>query len=198
MRVHQPADRNAEIDMREIDQHQREQETRRRQAEEAEKGQTVIAEAVLVRRRIDPDRKRDDVGEDDRRERHQKRQQQPIADHLVDRQVVEEGIAHVAVQQPADPVQVLLPQRLVEAVLRLEKGDLGEVGLFALALQLGDIGREIVARRQVDDDEDHDADGDQRRDHDQDPMDEIAEHVTALSLPRCRATEQKARRIIRI
>src|SRR5204862_3417768 len=97
-------------------------------------------------------------------------------DHLIDRQIIEERITHIALDQPDDPVEVLLPQRQVETVLRLQEGDLGEVGLLALALQFGDIGRKIIAGRQVDDDENQQADGDQRRDHDQDPVDEIAEH----------------------
>ena len=80
-------------------------------------------------------------------------------------------------QQAADPVEVLLPERPVEAVLRAcRKAIFCEVDRLALALQLGDVGREVVARRQLDDREDDDADRDQRRDHDQDPVDDVAEH----------------------
>ena len=59
--------------MRQVDQQQRQQEARRRQPEEAGEGQQVIGDRVLVGRRIDPDRKGDDIGEQDRRERNQKR-----------------------------------------------------------------------------------------------------------------------------
>ena len=182
-RVHQPAHRDAEIDIREIDQQQRQQKARRREPEEAKKRQPVIRQRVLMRRGVDPDREGDEVGENDRRERHEKGQEQTVADHPVHRQVVEERIAHIALNEAAHPKQVLLPQRPVEPVLRFQKRDLGEVRLLALALQFGDVGREIVAGRQVDDDEDEEADGDQRRDHDQDPVDEIAEHRRCKPLP---------------
>ena len=54
---HQAADRGAEHDVGEIEQDQREQEVRRCQAEETEKGEGIVADAVLAYRRIDADRK---------------------------------------------------------------------------------------------------------------------------------------------
>ena len=65
--VHQMADRGAEPDIGEIHQHQRQHEVRHGEAEQAEEGQAVVAPAVLMRRRIDADRKGDQPGEDDRR-----------------------------------------------------------------------------------------------------------------------------------
>ena len=52
---------------------------------------------------------------------------------------------------------------------------------LAHRLDLGDVGREIVARRQLDDDEDKDADADQRPHHDDEAADEKGEHVVRLS-----------------
>ena len=115
--VHQPADRRAEPDVGEIEQDQREQEVRRRQAEKAEEGKRVVGGAVLMRGRIDADRKRHDVDEEHREEIQHQRQEQPVADHVRDRLVVFEGVAEVALQQPGHPDEVLLPERLIEAVL---------------------------------------------------------------------------------
>ena len=64
VRVHQAADRGPEPDVGEIEQHQRQQEVRRREAEEAEEGEAVVAPAVLVRGRIDADRERHHPGEE--------------------------------------------------------------------------------------------------------------------------------------
>ncbi len=153
----------------------------------------MVAPAVLMGRRVDADREGDDIGEDDRRHRHHDGEEQAVADDVAHRQVIGEGITEVAAQQAADPVEILLPDRLVETVLRLEEGDLLQVDGFALALQLGDVGREIIARRQLDDDEDDDADRDQCRDHDEEALDDIAEHG-GLSAAARRAAPPPARR----
>jgi hypothetical protein len=137
----------------------------------------VVAPAVLVRRRVDADREGDEIGEDDGGDRDDDRQVHLVADDGADRQVVLEGIAEIALQQPADPIEVLQPVRLVEAVLRLEERDLLEIDRLALALQLGNVGREVVARRQLHDDEDDEADHEQGRDHDQQAADDEVEHL---------------------
>ncbi len=175
-RVHQAADRQAEIDVGEIEQHQREKKVRRRQAEKADEGQRVVAPAVLVRRRVDADREGDDIGEDDGCHRDDDGEEQAIADDVANRQVVGEGVAEIALQQAGHPVEILFPDRLVETVLRLEEGDLLQIDSLALALQFGDVGGEVIARRQLDDDEDDNADGDQGRDHDEQALHDIAEH----------------------
>jgi len=54
---------------------------------------------------------------------------------FVDRQVVGERPAEVAVQQAADPVEVLEPQRPSRPYCALEEGDLLQVDRLALALQ---------------------------------------------------------------
>ena len=96
-----------------------------------------------------------------------------------------EGPAQVALQQPgeaalggpqADPHRVLLEKRLVEAVLLAQEIDLLERRLVALALQLGDLVGQKIARRQLDDGEGDEADHEQRRDHDQHAMDRVPEH----------------------
>ena len=117
-------------------------------------------------------------------ERQHDGQDQPVADHGRDRQVEFERVAEVADEEAGDPAQVLLPQRLVEAVLLAQERDLLRIDRFALRLQLGDVALEVVARRQLDDDEHDDADRDQRRDHDQQAADDVGEHRGLRS--RCR------------
>src|SRR5438105_1344885 len=56
-RVHQTAHRNSQIDMRQINQHEREQETRGGKPEKPQKRQEIIGHAVLVRRGVDTGRK---------------------------------------------------------------------------------------------------------------------------------------------
>ena len=133
--------------------------------------------AVLVGGGIDPDRERHRPGEQDRRERDDEGQEHAVADHRVDRQVVFEGVAEVAAEQAAEPDQVLLPPRPVEAVDLAQVLDLLALDALALGLQLGDVALEIVARRQLDDDEGDQADREQRRHHDQETMDDVAKHA---------------------
>ena len=104
LRVDQPADRGAEPDVGEIEHHQREQETRRGQADKTEEGQDVVDEAVLMGRGIDPDREGDDPDEQDRCERDHHGEGQRSPTTSVDRQVVLEGIAQIAEDQPAAPM----------------------------------------------------------------------------------------------
>jgi hypothetical protein len=65
----------------------------------SEEGQAVVAPAVLMRGGIDADRKGDQPGEQDGDEGDQHRQPEPVADHLVDWQLILERIAVVAMQQ---------------------------------------------------------------------------------------------------
>ena len=174
--VHQAADRGAEIDVGKIQQHQGEQEVGRRQAEEAQEAEGVVAQAVLAHRRVDADRKGHRVGEEDRREGNQEAEPQAVADHLIDRQLIGEGIAHVTLQHAPDPDAVLFVDRPVQAVLPAQRLDLLQVDLLAVRLKLADVGLQVIARRQLDDQEDDGADGQQRRHHDQNAADRVDEH----------------------
>ena len=95
------------------------------------------------------------MDEDHHREVDEQRQPQGIADHIHHRLVVFERPAPIALQQAgeavrarhdADPDQVLLPDRLVEAVLLDEEFRLGDGGGFALRPQLRDLVGQEVAR----------------------------------------------------
>jgi len=125
----------------------------------------VIRGAVLVRGGIDANRERHDVDEHDREEIQHQREEQPVADHVRHRLVVLERVAQVAVQQAGDPDEVLLPERLIETVLLAQEGDLLVRHLLSHGLDLGHVGGEIVTGRQLDDDENEDADADQRPHH---------------------------------
>ena len=69
-----------------------------------------------------------------------------------------------------------------------------DMAKIARALQLGDVRREVIAGRQMDNGENRDADEDQRRDHDQDAVDDVAEHITAPSVPPRRSRRRLAGR----
>src|SRR5437667_3759405 len=94
--------------------------------------------------------------------------------------VIGNPISHVSLEKPGGPVEVLLPEGAVETILNLKEMYLGQIGSFARALEFGDISGEIVARGKVDDSKNHHTDSDQRRDHYQNPMNEIAEHSNSV------------------
>src|SRR4029077_18677027 len=132
--------------------------------------------------RIYPDRKSYHISEDDRCERNQKSHQETIADHIIHWKVISKGISHVSLEKPGDPVEVLLPDGAVETILNLKEMYLGQIGSFTRALKFGDISGEIVARRKVDDGKNHHTDRNQRRDHYQNPMNEILAHCNSVLL----------------
>src|SRR5689334_18765421 len=94
---------------------------------------------------------------------------------------LQEAVELAIARPKTDPHGVLLDERLVEPVLLAQEVDFLERRLVALALQLGDLVRQIVARRQLDDRERDEADHEQRRDHDQDAMDRVPEHRYCLN-----------------
>ena len=174
--VHQPADGGAEHHVREVEQHQGEEEVRRGEPEEADQGQAVVPPTVLVGGGVDPDGKGDDPGEHDGREREQEGQEQPIPDHLADREVVFERVAEVPLQHPQHPGRVLLRHRAVQAVLPAQELDLLLRHPLAGGLQLGDVGREVVALGKLDDGEHQRADDHQGGDHHEDAPDGVLQH----------------------
>jgi hypothetical protein len=145
----------------------------------------VVAPAVLPRGGIKTDREGDRPGEENDREIEDEGEEQAIADYVLHRQVMLEGPAEIALDEArkavfagphADPDRVLLEEGLVEPVLLAQELRLFHRRLVALALQLGDLVGEEVARRQLDDDEGDEADHDERRDHQQHSPQRIAQH----------------------
>src|SRR5690606_18432760 len=84
--------------------------------------------------------------------------------------------AEVSREEAAHPVPELVPQRLVETEARTLGGDRRRVDATALGepAQLDD-----VARHHAQHDEDEHRDACQRRDHEEQPMDGVAQHGRA-------------------
>src|ERR1700730_6192866 len=99
-------------------------------------------------------------------------------------------------EETTRPEYILLPKRAIETVLCFQEIDFGEVGRLAGALQFGDVGREVIPWRQVDNREDHDTDRYQCRDHDQNAVHNVAEHL-ARFLSRCWRRDSHRRRFRR-
>ena len=127
-------------------------------------------------RRVDTDGKGDDPGEDDGRAGDNDGEPKAFAYDLGHRLVVFEADSHVALDEVGDPDHVLLPHGPVEAELLAVDADLFHAARFTLGLAFGDHGRQEVAGRQLDDDERDEADADQRRHHDDEPVDGEGDH----------------------
>ena len=68
LRIHNAADRHAEVDVGKVHQHQGQQKVRRGEADVAHQRQAVISPAILTGSRIDADGKGDGEGEQDGKE----------------------------------------------------------------------------------------------------------------------------------
>ncbi len=96
-RIHQAADGDAEPDMGEIEQDQGQKEAGGGQAQETKQADEIIGQAGLMGRRIYGDRKAHHPDEQDRGQRQHHGQQQSVAHHLGDGQVVFEAVTEIAV-----------------------------------------------------------------------------------------------------
>ena len=101
----------------EQDEQDAEPEARRREREEEPGADQVVRELVLVRRRPEADRERNDRAQRHRIGREEERDGDAPEDEAVDRLPVEERIAEVAVGDTGDEMPVLERQRLIEAEL---------------------------------------------------------------------------------
>src|SRR5262249_1758830 len=109
--IHQAADGNAQIDVGEIEEYERQQKAGYGEAEHTEERYGVVRQTVLVGRRIDADRKSDDPGEQDRRKRYNHGQPEAVAHDPADGKLVLERISKVALKQAPNPVAVLFDER---------------------------------------------------------------------------------------
>ena len=182
--IHQPADGDAERDVGQVEQDQRQQEIGGGKAQKPQQGQAVVAPTVLVGGRIDPDRKGNHPCKQDGGNRHEEGQEHAVAHHFRHRQVVFERITEVAPEHAEQPGQVLLVGRAVHPELLAQKLDALPVHPFALGLQLHHVGGQVVAGRQLDDDEGEHADRQQIGHHQHQSVQGIADH--GLTLPRWR------------
>ncbi|MNY23358.1 hypothetical protein D3C86_1570220 [compost metagenome] len=145
--VHQVADGDAEPDIGEIHQDQRQHEIGNGDAEQAEEGEPVVTPAVFVRGGIDADWKSEDPGDDDGDEGHQNRQPQAVSNHIADRQLIFEGITEITDEHAGRPAEIADRCRLIEAIADAQLLDFGKVRRFAHGTQLCDVAFEIIARR---------------------------------------------------
>ncbi len=150
-RGEQPTDIGAEEPERQVHDDQRQQEVRHRETDEADQGEDIVADRVLAHRRVDADRQRQAPDQEQGGERDQHGEPQPVADHLADRPVPFHRHAEVAGDHAHDPLGVLDVERLAEAVELAQRHRLGLRDRRAAGRQLGDVGGDEVAGRQLDD-----------------------------------------------
>jgi hypothetical protein len=167
----EPAQRQREH----VDHRQAEEEVRNRDAQERRPDHAVVGERVPPPGRVDPDRDGDQVGDDERRTHQQESRADPVGDQLGDRLAVLERDPEVALEQPAEPVQVLGEHRLVEPEFGLGPGDV----LGGRGRREEQVGR--TARGQVDDEEVDHGDPEQDRYADQQPADQVGDHQPATA-----------------
>ena len=125
----------------------------------------VVGGRVLVRRRVDADRDGDQVGQQQGGEGDHDGEREAFADHFPHRPAVLVGVAQVAAQEPAEPLQVLHVHRLVEPVPFPQRRQHAPAHVVAILLQLVRVGGDEIARRQLDDGEADDADQPKQQDH---------------------------------
>src|SRR4051812_1000151 len=96
VRRHDAADRKAELDVRDVHEHEREQKVGRGKAYIAEEGKAMVTPAVLMRGGVDADWECDGPREEHDREIQDEGQHEAIAHHVLHGHVVLEGPAEIA------------------------------------------------------------------------------------------------------
>ena len=151
----------------------------------------VVAYRVLAQRRIDPDRDRNKVCDDERDQAELQGHRPPDCYVPKHRRVAPERGAEVPLQESAHPAvrlrvgpypaSVLGKNRYVEPVLLHElAARLLQRGLrHADLLHLGDFGIHNVAGHEPDHDEYHEADDEQRRNGKEEPSDDVGAHAVS-------------------
>ncbi len=172
----EPADAHVEVPEPEVHEHEGEHEARDGETDEADERRHVVPGRVLADGRVDADRKREDPREDDGGHRDDHGEPEPVSDDLGDRALPLERHAEPPLQHLLHPPEVLDQHGLVEAVLLPERVRLLLRHGAARGRHLGDVGRDVVARRQLDDDEGKDGDGPHREQREDQPLDEIRDH----------------------
>ena len=175
----QAADIHAEQPQPEIHHDQRQQEVGDGKPDEAQEGEDVVAERVLPHRGVDADRQCQPPGDDDGAQRQQNGQPQPVTDDLGHRPPVFERAAEVAARHHGEPLPVLHPQRLIEAVGEAHGIRLGGRDRRARGGRLCRVGGDEIHRRQVQDAERHHRDGEDGDRCQHQAAGEVVQHATA-------------------
>ncbi len=116
------------------------------------KREEIVGNGVLVRRRMQRDRDRDCIDEDEGGERNDDGEKEPVADKRRDGLLPFEGEAEVALRDDRhDPAQILLVERPVEAVALGDVGELRSACRRTRRNRAGSRRSRPSSRRQVDD-----------------------------------------------
>ncbi len=158
LRRKQPTDADVEQPQPEIHDDQCQQEVRQRKPDEADKGEYVITDRILPHCRIDADRQSQPPGHDNRAQRQDHRQPQPIADDLGYRTPIFEGLAEIPPNNMAQPFEILHKERLIQTIGMAQRIRLGRRDRRADGRRLSDIGIDEITWRQLKDDEGDDGD----------------------------------------
>ena len=156
---------------------QAEPERGQRQSAQADHAQGVVEPRALLHRADDAERNADRGREQQRQPRKPRRDRNARQDFLQRRLLGHVGIAEIAVQQAADPVQILHDDRLVEAELLLQIGLVGGIDIA------GGVKQDVddIAGHDAQQHEDDDRDPEQGHEHQDEAPHEISKHL-ALSL----------------
>ena len=164
----------------EDDQQDGQHEAGHRDPDDGDTGREVVRPAVVAERCEDPEGDADEHGQRERHEPELDGHPDAAADDVVDGPVHElVGRAEVALQQVADPVDVLERHRIIETVLGVQRRD-DVRGERLLA-------RPWAARDGVHQRERDDRDDEEDRDDPQQPADEIPGHGVPRSSCGCRS-----------
>ena len=124
-------------------------------------------------------------------EGHRQRQIQPVHDDAPHRAPVLKGVAEVALGEDVlHPVEVLDKPGVVQAVLQAQGGNVLGGEHLALGRHGRHVGGHVVSRGQLDDEEDHEGDDQQRRDEEKQSLANVFQHIashlsTRRSLKKC-------------
>jgi len=105
----------AQVDGEDLDQHIADHEYRDRETDHRQAHHEAVDPGAVLPGCDHPERNRDQDAENEGRYRDADRGLDPLADHLQDRHVRNQGHAEIAMQQLADPGEELLVERFIEA-----------------------------------------------------------------------------------
>src|SRR5690606_9447129 len=132
--------------------------------------------------RVNSDWKSNQPGQQNGCEGNQDGQENAAADEIRDRHLVLERIAEITLQHAGKPDEISLDRMLVEPIFPLQKLNLAFVDALPLSLELSHVAFEIIAGWQLHYGEHQNAGEEQRRNHHQNPAEDVGKHGVAAAL----------------
>ncbi len=166
----------AEPDREDVFEDDREHEDRDRDPEQRREQAEVVEEAAVAFRRQEAERDPDEDREEHRPDRQLDRRRKALEELVEDRPSRRDRVAEVDRPDLLEIGPVLLLDRLVEAVLLVDRRDL------IRGRPLAEQGRRRAARQGPDPEEDQDREPEQDRDDEDEPADDEAQHVVRRTL----------------